>query len=308
MYLLKCDFAPTSKNRKNNNLEQIRKRKTKSEIERFRLEEVNNLICESTFNTSPDLVSLQGRIVNELKISFGQSPAVAHAIAAVVDKTYNQECVLTQPGTVLYSATHVSEPAGKPLILCKKTHINLTIWKPSDDLIKDMKNRRKEVLKRITTQAYDQEGVLTIEDCQRLMLTGVRTLKEYISELKSEGINIPLRGYVHSTGRGQTHKTEIICYYLEGMPLSDIQMRTYHSMEAIARYLSFFSRIVICFVKQNMKLNDIAKVVKVSPDLVKDYINIYKKYADGENERLHIILDPKEFDNYVMPFKKKQEK
>ena len=263
------------------------------------------MLSKQYLNTSPDLVSVQGRVVNELKKSFGQAPAVAQAIARTADKIYRQDQTLTVPGTILYSATHISEPAGKPLDICKRSSVKLSIWKKSDDLIIDMKERKKHVFKRIVKEAYDQDGVLTIEDCKRLMLTGIRTLKEYISEFRNKEIYLPLRGYVHSTGRGQTHKNEIICYYLEGMDFFDIQMKTYHSVEAITRYLSCFQRIVILNEKQNMKIQNISTVVNVSTKLVEEYLKIYNMYSNIDNERLDILLNPRKFDQYILPYKKK---
>lgn len=270
-----------------------------------KIKEVESMTTESIGTTNLHLVSLQGRLANELKISFGNSPAVAQAIAQKADEIYTSEGNLTTPGTLLYSTTDVSEPSGKPLNMCKRTAVKLTIWKDSDDKIKDMKQKKKEILQRITQEAYDQDGLLTIEDCERILLTSQRTLKQYVSEFKKQQIYLPLRGYVHSTGRGQTHKNEIICYYLDGMNFVDIQFKTYHSIAAITRYITLFQRIVICKVKQNMKLNDIATVVNASPELVEQYLKIYEKYSQEDNDRLDIMLNPKEFDNFVLPLKKK---
>lgn len=264
------------------------------------------MTCESISATNLYPVSLQGRLASELKISFGNSPAVAHAISETADKIYRFEGNLTTPGTMLYSAVHVSEPAGKPIDMCQRVNVKLTIWKNSDSGIKDMKVKKKEVFKRITQEAYDQSGVLTIEDCERIMLTSIRTLKQYIWEFKEERVYLPLRGYVHSTGRGQTHKNEIICFYLEGMEFKDIQYRTYHSLTAISRYITLFSRIALCYENDHMPIEKIAKIVNASTELVSKYLKIYEKYASQDNERLQLILNPVELDNYILPFKKKR--
>lgn len=294
-----CKSAPTSKTSKKY------KAVYASESNDRNIKEVENMnLCKTIISTFPDVVSLQGRLVNELQISFGTAPAVAQAISNVAEEIYKTEgCELTVPGTILYSATHVSEPSGKPLISCKRVLVKLNLWEASDNNLKS-KDRKKTVFKRIVTQAYDQEGVLTIEDCQRILLSSKRALVNYLAEYKSKGINLPLRGYVHSTGRGQTHKTEIICFYLEGMDFYDIQQRTYHSPEAISRYLTYFSRIVICHAKQHMKKEDIARVVNVSCELVSEYLRIFEIYSDKEKDRLDLILNPAEFERFVLPLKK----
>ena len=231
--------------------------------------------CVSNSVANPHLASLQGMLVNELKISYGSSPAVANAMARTAEEIYCLDANLTMPGSILYSAVHLSEPSGKPLDSCKRSSVKLTLWSDQDLLIKDMKERKKKVFRRIAQEAYEQDGVLTINDCENLMITSKRTLKEYIKEFKKEKIYLPLRGYVHSTGRGQTHKIEILCFYLDGMSFKDLEFRTYHSIGAIVRYIKMFSRVVICHVNQNMNIKDIAKVVEISSDLVEQYLKIY---------------------------------
>ena len=255
-------------------------------------------------STTFPMISIHGRLVNELKISFGQSPAIAEAIASTAQEIYKMESDLTDSGTTLYSCVHSSEPSGKPLVNCKRSSVKLTTWKLSDDKIRDIKLRKKIVLQRISQEAFDQEGVLTIEDCERLMLTDKRSIKRYISELRSSGISVPLRGYIHSTGRGQTHKSEIICFYLEGLNFEEIQIRTHHSIEAITRYILTFSRVIICYVKQKMDKSDLARVVNIGLQLVDQYLKIYHKYKEKNNERLALILDPVEINNYILPYKK----
>ena len=243
---------------------------------------------------------------NELKISFGQSPAVARAMAETAQDLYQTKCILTQSGTVLYSAVDVGEPAGKPLSVCGRVQVKLTLWEAGDDALGDMRTRRRVVFQRIVQEAFDQGGVLTLEDCERLLLCDQRTLKRYLAEYRDAGVRLPLRGYVHSTGRGQTHKTEIIHLYLAGVEFSEIQRRTYHSSKAVGRYLAFFSRIVVCHVNQEMTVDEIARVVDVSPGLVTEYLHIYDRYQAHDNERLSLLLHPKELDQLIQPIKKKE--
>lgn len=310
-HLLKCEIAPTSTVSENTG-KHIRNRRynalkhTQAQNDRKnKVKEEYTMTCISSGFSNPHLASLQGTLANEFKVSYGCSIAVANSMAQTADEIYRQSANLTKPGNILYSAVHVCEPSGKPLSSCKRIHVKLTLWCEDDQSITDMKSHKMAVFRRIAQEAYDQDGVLTIEDCENIMLTSIRTLKEYIQEFKKQNIILPLRGYIHSTGRGQTHKTEIICFYLDGMPFSDLQFKTYHSMEAIARYIKMFSRVIICHVNQNMPVKDIAKVVDISPELVGKYLEIYAKYTNEQNERLDLILNPAEFDNYILPFKKK---
>jgi hypothetical protein len=301
-----CDFAPTSKKSKKLKIDSnvSFKDRKKSYISRNISEEAKKMITPINF-ANHTLVSLQDRLASELNISFGQSPAVSKAMAETVDKIYSEDNTLTKPGQILYCVTCSDEPSGKPLIKCKKISVKLNLWLKSDDNIVNQKDRKKAILKRISHEAYEQKGVLTIQDCSRIMITSERTIKEYISEFKKKNISLPLRGYIHNTGRGQTHKSEIIEDYLKGLQLHEIEQKRMHSISAISRYLLMFQKIIICYKFQKINLTEIATITGQSLSLVKEYLEIYKKYSLSNNSRLELLLNPKDYDDFIMPYKKK---
>jgi hypothetical protein len=260
---------------------------------------------ESTNFANLTLVSLQDRLASELNISFGQSPAISQAIAQTADKIYSEDNSLTKPGQILYCVTSLDEPSGKPLNQCKKIFVKLSIWTKCDDNIVNQKERKKSILKRISYETYEQNGVLTIQDCSRIMITSERTIKEYLSEFKLQNVFLPLRGYIHNTGRGQTHKSEIIEDYLQGLQLHEIEQKRHHSISAISRYLLMFQKIIICSKYEKINISEIATITAQSSNLVKEYLKIYEKYSLSNNSRLEILLNPKDYDDFIMPYKKK---
>ena len=67
-----------------------------------------------------------------------------------------------------------------------------------------------------------------------------------------------------------------------------------------------FSRVVTCHVNEGMDNKTISRIVELTEDIVQQYLEIYEKYAQEDNDRLEIILNPKELDHYMQPYKKKE--
>jgi hypothetical protein len=136
---------------------------------------------------------------------------------------------------------------------------------------------RRYRLERICNEAFQQNGLLTVEDiANRLLNCGERTLIRDIKALKDKRIILPLRSIVKDMGRSLSHREAIVRYWLEGMEFSDIALRTSHSVDAIANYVDKFKR-VICLAKDNHEINTIAFLVKLSPALTQQYYDLFRK-------------------------------
>ena len=79
---------------------------------------------------------------------------------------------------------------------------------------------------------------------------------------------------LHDVGTGLTHK-RIICRkrYLEGEESEQIARETYHSAEAVDRYLGQFDRVRHCR-RQGMTPTETAYTLNGSPGLVHEYLHI----------------------------------
>jgi hypothetical protein len=125
---------------------------------------------------------------------------------------------------------------------------------------------------RLCRQAYEQGGLLTIYDlCEILnysdsMLGSL--LKKYEYQTKKL---VPRRGTIHDAGNALSHKW-IICHkrYAEGKSADQIARETYHSLEAVDRYLGQFDRVRHC-LKQGMDTNEIAHILNCGVSLVEVY-------------------------------------
>src|SRR5882724_775222 len=67
--------------------------------------------------------------------------------------------------------------------------------------------------------------------------------------LRHQGELLALRGYVEDMGEFPTHKAAIVRLYLSGITTPAIAARTYHSKEAVDRYIRGFERVRLLAAK-----------------------------------------------------------
>jgi DNA-binding CsgD family transcriptional regulator len=91
---------------------------------------------------------------------------------------------------------------------------------------------------------------------------------------RDTGKVVPRRATVHDVGTGLTHK-RIICHkrYAEGKSSDQIARETYHSIEAVDRYLGQYDRVRHCKL-QGMTPEETAHTLACSLSLVKEYLDI----------------------------------
>jgi len=131
---------------------------------------------------------------------------------------------------------------------------------------------------RMCRQAYEQGGLLTTYDLSEILnytdsMIG-KLLKEH--ELRTKKL-IPRRGTIHDAGNALSHKW-IICHkrYVEGKSADQIARETYHSLEAVDRYLGQFDRVRHC-LQQGMNTTEIAHILNCSISLVQVYEEMDKE-------------------------------
>jgi transposase len=190
----------------------------------------------------------------------------------------------------------VENSAKEKLSDCQMQTIVLTLDAGESDL--QVRKRegviglRRHRLQRIATEAFQQGGLLTVEDiANRLLNCGERTLTRDIKALKDKGICLPLRSTIRDMGRSISHREMIVKHWLSGMEFSEIAHRTHHSIEAIAHYVEKFKR-VICLAKDNHEISTIAFLVKISVSLAQEYYDLYQTLEivpDREEELNELI-------------------
>jgi DNA-binding CsgD family transcriptional regulator len=128
---------------------------------------------------------------------------------------------------------------------------------------------------RLCHQAYEQGGLLTNVDLSELLNIADSWIGRILRghERQSRKI-VPRRATLHDAGSGLTHKW-IICYkrFVEGKSPDQIARETYHSLEAVDRYLSQYDRVRHCRL-QGLSAVETAHILACGVSLVQAYRQI----------------------------------
>jgi len=136
--------------------------------------------------------------------------------------------------------------------------------------------RRKAV--RLCEQAHQQGALLSNCDLSELLAASPPIVGHVLVEHERRTKQlVPHRATLHDVGTGLTHK-RIICWkcYAQGKSPEIVAKETYHSLEAVDRYLGQFDRVRHCR-QQGLSVDQTAYTLNCSRALVEEYLAI-----DGE--------------------------
>jgi hypothetical protein len=226
---------------------------------------------------------LDTQFVNSLIQGMNCSQFEAKAILNAVYETYQpffDNSGSMKPGQILFEVVSIENGAQKKLSECKMVSVVLTLDAGQEDLLvkehQGVQGLRRHRLQRIVNEAFQQGGLLTVEDvANRLLNCGERTVCRDIKAFKDQGIVLPLRSTIRDMGKSVTHRTLIVKEWLSGKEYSEIARTTYHSIDAIANYVEKFKRVV-CLAKNNYEIKTIAFLVKLSPSLTEEYYRLFQ--------------------------------
>ena len=240
--------------------------------------------------------SVKQSIISSIARDFNLTPILAEAyFSQISDYFLHHAEVELGAGQFHYLAVEENEPAGKPIALCKKVSVKLTLHDPQEDLPvykkSGLRGLRHHKIVRITNEAIDQGGVLSYEDIAFALTCSVVTIKRDMSHMRRKGIILPSRGWRHEMGRGQTHKTQILDLYLTGYQFSDIERRTKHSETAIKRYIQDFARVVLLH-KKRFTLDQIRISTGFSHRLIGEYLKLLRTHAKS-TQLTRVLQNPK---------------
>ncbi len=135
---------------------------------------------------------------------------------------------------------------------------------------------------RLCEQAHEQGAVLSNCDLAELLNVGDSWISEVlVAHERTTGRLVPRRATVHDVGTGLTHKV-VICRkrYVEGKEPHLVARETYHSLEAVDRYLGQYDRVRYCRL-QGLSPTETAHALACSEALVDEYLRIDRE-LEGE--------------------------
>ncbi len=128
---------------------------------------------------------------------------------------------------------------------------------------------------RLCEQAHRQGGLLSNCDLAELLNVDDSRIASVLAEHERQtGTLVPRRATLHDVGTGLTHK-RIICWkrYAEGKEPHVVARETYHSLEAVDRYLGQYDRVRHCRL-QGLTPEQTAHTLACSLGLVRQYLAI----------------------------------
>lgn len=211
-------------------------------------------------------------------------PRILHLCADMVLEVIETHMRATEHlthGQILWMGVSVDDPPaeGKRIRDTRLVPVVMTLSTPGDvqeridRISKAQRLQRKAV--RLCTEAFRQGALLSNSDLAEMLNLEDSTVSKLLTDYERDTNRVvPRRATLHDMGTGITHK-RIICWkrYVEGKNPERVARETYHSLEAVERYLSQFDRVRHCR-QQGMNPEEIAYVLKCSRRLVDEYIHI----------------------------------
>lgn len=240
-------------------------------------------LCDKTFETAvsnliyTEFPKIGGPRVIELLVT---------ELKSIVE-TYYPPIRNLRMGQMLWFAVAKDETVGygknmkklrlQPVVLSVITHED--IQKMANDL--PIREVRKDAVARILLEADEQEGTLAETDLALIYSCTRGTISKYIIEYEREhDLVLPRRGTVHDLGRSISHKSDICRKsVVDKKATPDIARETYHSTEAVDRYLNDFERVQFC-LKRGMSVESTSFATGMSRSLVIEYVDLVNELSE----------------------------
>jgi hypothetical protein len=240
----------------------------------------HNSLYDRCLEKTPEQV-----FINSLRKEFELSPAESKGVLELAKSCLFGELPQTI-GRIKYLCASRQAKHGKPLSDQDKVEVILTLDNGIEDLNVSRESgsiflRQLKIL-RISEEAWIQGGTLTQEDLSRILQVSIRTIRNDVKQLLSDGNVVHLRGYDHDIGPSLSHKSHIIELHLQGLTYDAIMQKTRHSAFAIKRYICSFGRLLLLLNHGMTDVTEISRLLGQSKRLTEEYISLFEKYKQGD--------------------------
>ncbi len=250
--------------------------------------------------------TLDTQFSNEMIAGLNCSPFEAEAIVEKVHEIYAplwEGNTAPKLGQIQMLVVDASVPPNVPLAKAKQRLVTLTLYAGAEDLqwrkSSSVPGLRQKRLSRMSEEAFQQGGLLTLEDLANLFNCGVRTLVNDLRALRQNKIIPPLRSTIKDMGRAVTHRRLIISLWLEGLEYSAIARKACHSVESVANYVDKFKRCAALF-RAGFDLATTALLVNISEALAREFQQLHAQLG-GVPHRLQELEDFLKKNRHLLP-------
>jgi hypothetical protein len=124
---------------------------------------------------------------------------------------------------------------------------------------------------RLLTEAYCQGGLLSLTLIGVLTHQSPSRVGALVNQFEATcGLVLPTPGTIHDAGNKLTHKAAIVRLHLQGMDCKRIARETFHSEEAVGRYVDDFERVLIARA-HGLPVALLPRVLRLGPQVVTQY-------------------------------------
>jgi len=210
---------------------------------------------------------------------------IVQGIVDMVDQFYPQTTHL-RPGQIHWTTISKEEKAsyGKKTQDCQLRSVILDLVRSEDAVEraqgKKLREIKQEAVVRLFEQSYEQGGCMTNAELGILLKISPNTVSKYARQWEQlHDRLLPRRGTIHDLGPTLTHKKQIIeKLFLQGQSVEQVCRETYHSPEAVHRYITAFKQVLLC-KRKGLSISEIAFAVKRTVRLVQEYLNLIEELA-----------------------------
>ena len=142
---------------------------------------------------------------------------------------------------------------------------------------------------RLVTQAYCQGGLLSLTLVALLTHQSPARTSRLVNEFEAQHrLILPTPGTIHDAGSKLTHKATIVAQHLQGKECKQIARDTFHSEEAVGRYLDDFERVLIAKAHE-LPAPLLPRVLKLGAHVVGQYEELIREHIGG-SEQIRALL------------------
>lgn len=162
----------------------------------------------------------------------------------------------------------------------KSQRIDLPFLTEEDLKLMNEKSAKRDQIKivRLINSAFEQGGLLTLEEIGLIVNRSIMTVSKRIQEYQEEHqMILPIKGNQLDIGSGVTHKKIIIELYEKQIAPPDIAKRTHHSLEAVDRYIKDYEKVKF-LVRRGVDVDDIVHLTGRGKKVIDQYIDIINRH------------------------------
>ncbi len=232
--------------------------------------------------------NMMAKMTDEEPISKERARAIVEELAYIRALFYPLQSELV-PGQVVWNGIAISDRQQheKSTRYRKQIPLVLTLQKENEKgtpISLDEVNRiHKKQIARMCVEAYLQGSVLTLTDLHLLVFRSVASISSIVTEYMMDNkVILPTAGTVKDAGRTMTHKNLVIDLHLSGLYTKEIARKTWHSEDAVDRYLDLFYSVLILYI-YDLPIKHMAKVTGRGQTLIAEHVRIAQKYFPDKN-------------------------